>query len=44
LCAARWKEALDAEAAPPVIFTATHETVLEFISLEDLKKYTPDII
>ena len=44
LCAARWKEAFDAGAAPPIILTATHEAVLEFVSLKDLKKHALDII
>ena len=38
LCASRWKEALDAGVAPPVILSATHISALEYISLEDLKK------
>ncbi|MBE9192408.1 DUF2237 domain-containing protein [Gloeocapsopsis crepidinum LEGE 06123] len=37
LCASRWKEALDAGVAPPVILSATHEAVLNFVSLQDLK-------
>lgn len=39
LCAARWKEALDAGAAARVVLAATHEKTLEFVSLEDLKKH-----
>ncbi|MFQ5501690.1 MAG: DUF2237 family protein [Phycisphaerae bacterium] len=38
VCAARWKEALDAGAAAPVFLAATHEKALEFVSLEDLKR------
>lgn len=37
LCASRWKEALDAGVAPPVILSATHEAILNFVSLQDLK-------
>lgn len=37
LCALRWKEALDAGVAPPVILEATNIKALQFISLEDLK-------
>ena len=37
LCALRWKEALEAGVAPPVILEATHEGVLRHVSLEDLK-------
>lgn len=36
LCAARWKEALQAGVAPPVILEATHISALEFVSLEEL--------
>lgn len=38
LCASRWKEALDAGVAPPVILSATHISALEYVSLEELKK------
>ncbi|MGH6943621.1 MAG: DUF2237 family protein [Geminicoccaceae bacterium] len=44
LCAARWKEALDAGAAPRVILTATHEAALEHVSLDDLKRYALDLV
>ena len=37
LCAARWKEALDAGVAPPVVLEATHVAALEFVSLADLR-------
>lgn len=43
LCAARWKEALDAEVAPGVLLTATHETALEVVSLEQLKQHALDL-
>lgn len=36
LCAERWREALEAGAAPPVVLSATHEKALEVIELEDL--------
>ncbi|MDX1708707.1 MAG: DUF2237 domain-containing protein [Desulfobacterales bacterium] len=39
LCALRWKEALDAGLAPPVILEATHESVLHHVSLADLKRH-----
>ena len=39
LCVGRWKEALDAGVAPPVILEATHEDTLEHVSLENLKKH-----
>src|SRR6185295_11279182 len=43
LCAARWKEALDAGVAPPVVLGATHERVLEFVSLADLVEHAVDV-
>lgn len=43
LCAARWKEALDAGMAPRVVLTATHEATLEFVSLDELKKHAVDL-
>ncbi len=38
LCVSRWKEALDAGVAPPVVLSATHEAALNHVSLVDLKK------
>jgi uncharacterized protein (DUF2237 family) len=43
LCALRWKEALDAGVATPVILAATHELALEVVSLEDLKRHAIDL-
>lgn len=43
LCADRWKEALDAGAAPRVVLTATHESALELIDLDDLKAHAADL-
>lgn len=42
LCALRWKEALDAGVAPPVILQATHGRALEYVSLSDLKQHALD--
>jgi uncharacterized protein len=39
LCASRWKEALDAEAAPEVVLESTHASTLEWVSLEDLRRH-----
>ena len=39
LCAARWKEALDAGAAPQVVLEATHAVTLHIVTLEQLKKH-----
>ena len=37
LCAARWKEALDAGNAPKVILAATHELALRFVTMDELR-------
>ncbi len=37
LCALRWKEALKAGVAPPVLLSATHQKALEYVSLAELK-------
>lgn len=37
LCAARWKEALDAGHAPKVILAATHELALRVVTLDELR-------
>lgn len=39
LCVERWKEALAAGVAPPVVLEATHISVLEFVELEVLERY-----
>lgn len=39
LCAARWRQALDAGVAPPVVLEATHVSALEFADLRDLKAH-----
>jgi uncharacterized protein (DUF2237 family) len=44
LCAARWKEALDAAVAPRVILRATHESTLEHVALADLKQRALDLV
>jgi len=38
LCALRWREALEAGLAPPVILEATHENALRFVTLAQLEK------
>lgn len=43
LCASRWREALQAGAAPLVVLGATHERALEIVSLEDLKRHAIDM-
>ena len=42
LCASRWKEAYEADGAPPVILEATHERALDFIPLDVLKAHALD--
>lgn len=39
LCVERWKEALSAGAAPPVVLEATHASTLEFVDLEVLRQH-----
>ncbi|MDX5298680.1 MAG: DUF2237 domain-containing protein [Gammaproteobacteria bacterium] len=43
LCGARWREALQAGKAPRVVLQATHEAMLEIVSLADLKPYAVDL-
>ena len=43
LCAARWREALEADCAPRVALRATHQRALEVVSLEDLKAHAIDL-
>jgi uncharacterized protein len=42
LCATRWKEALEAGAAPPVVLAGTHMSALEFVSLDELTAHAVD--
>ncbi|MFB2935357.1 DUF2237 family protein [Aerosakkonemataceae cyanobacterium BLCC-F154] len=42
LCALRWKEALDAGVAPPVILSSTHASAVEYVSLNELKANSLD--
>ena len=43
LCAPRWKEALDAGVAPPVVLEATHEETLAITPLGVLKDYAVEV-
>jgi len=43
LCALRWKEALDAGLAPPVILSSTHASAVEYVSLTALKANAIDL-
>ena len=42
LCALRWLEALEAGVAPPVVLEATHESALDLVPLEVLKRHAAD--
>lgn len=42
LCVGRWKEALEAGMAPPIVLAATHISSLEFVSLEELTEHAVD--
>jgi uncharacterized protein (DUF2237 family) len=39
VCALRWREAMLAGVAPPVVLEATHEKVLDFVTLEQLQAH-----
>ncbi|MEM1106562.1 MAG: DUF2237 domain-containing protein [Pseudomonadota bacterium] len=39
LCASRWREALEAGFAPPVVLEATHKAALATVSLEALRAH-----
>ena len=39
VCAARWRLALEAGVAPPVVLAATHEETLAVIPLADLERH-----
>ena len=39
LCALRWKEALEAGVAPPVVLEATNELTLRLVDLDTLKAH-----
>lgn len=41
--AGRWREALEAGVAPPVVLVATHEETLAVVPLEELKRAALDL-
>jgi uncharacterized protein len=43
LCVNRWVEALEAGVAPRVFLHATHASVLEFVTIEDLRAHAADV-
>ncbi|GFE67913.1 DUF2237 family protein [Chroococcus sp. FPU101] len=40
LCASRWKEAIEAGVAPPIVLEATHEAALKYVALEVLQEHS----
>jgi len=42
VCVARWREALEAGVAPPVLLSATHERALDVVSLGVLRAHALD--
>ena len=44
LCAARWKETLEAGVPPMVVLQATHAACLQIVKLADLKRYAVDLV
>jgi len=43
VCASRWKEALEAGLAPPVVLAGCHERALDVVSLDDLRRHARDV-
>ena len=39
LCVNRWREALEAGVAPPVVLESTHANALQFVTLETFEKH-----
>ena len=39
VCALRWKEALQAGVAPPVVLASTHARALDFVTLAQLQEH-----
>ena len=42
VCAARWVEAFKAGVAPPIVLESTHARMLEYATLDELKKFAID--
>jgi uncharacterized protein len=43
VCAATWRQACDADVAPPVVLAATNEETLAVVSLDALKRHALDL-
>jgi len=39
ICVSRWKEALEAGVAPPVVLEATHVAALEWVGIDELRRH-----
>lgn len=39
VCALRWREAMEAGVAPPVVLESTHARALDFVSIVQLEKH-----
>ena len=39
VCARRWREAMRAGQAPPVVLESTHERALQFVTLDELRAH-----
>jgi uncharacterized protein (DUF2237 family) len=42
VCVGRWKEALEAGVAAPIVLAATHVNALDVVSIEDLRGHAID--
>ena len=42
LVALRWKQALEDEMAPQVVLKSTHDSVLEIVTLDEMRRYAVD--
>lgn len=42
LCAIRWKEAMAAGVAPPVVLSATHAAALDVVPFDDLRAHAAE--
>jgi hypothetical protein len=43
LCAARWQEAVEFDAAPRVFLRSTNQLALKTVDLKDLKRFAMDL-
>ena len=43
VCAARWREAYEADCAPKVVMQATHEKATEIVAIQALRQHAIDL-